>query len=186
MSWPLDLLELRLRHIEDRVSGGRSATTSDQSPICDQLIQIEAKLKELTAGKERFNNCFHSCRQLDKYLDPEYVDRIMATDSAKFETILSFEDEIKAEAKSLDRVEELSKNLDSNQLRNFDKLYPKLNKIRLTSLEQSQESVKIEEKTRLLMLTYNQWLENVKTQLKEWDRVLSQLEKEKKSKKSGK
>lgn len=185
MSSPLDSLELRLREVEDRVSGGRAVTTTDPkwTPICDNLIQIEAKLKELTAGKERFNNCFQSCRQLDKYLDPEYIDRIVATDSVKFETILSFEELIRSEAKSLERVDQLSKNLDSSHLRDFDKLYPKLNEIRLTSLVQSQESAKIDEKTRILILSYNKWLENVKIQLKEWDRVLTQLENEKKSKK---
>ena len=192
MSSALDLLELRLRYIEDRIVGKRVPTPSDDSlrtpsddnSICEQLIQIEAKLKELTAGKERFNNCFQKCQELDKYLDTEYIDRIMATDSTKFEQIINFEEQIRTEAKSLERVEELSKNIDSIHLRSFEKLVPKLNKIRLITLEESQESAKIEDKSRQLILTYNQWLQNMKSQLSVWDQKLTQLENQKKSKKS--
>ena len=188
MSSALDLLELRLRYIEDSVVGSSrvSTTPSNHNSICEQLIQIESKLKELTAGKERFNNCFQKCQQLGKYLDNEYIDRIMSSDSAKFEQIVNFEEQIKSEAKTLERVEELSKNIDSSHLRSFDRLLPQINKIRKISLEQSQEALKIEEKSRQLILVYNQWLENIKTQLTDWDQKLTQLENQQKTKKTTK
>jgi len=176
MSSALDLLELRVKAIEDEVLGRDASRVQNKVSLVDQLVQIDGKLKELTTGKERFNNCFQKCRQLDKYLDTEYLDRISCSDSAKLDTILTFEDEIKCEAQSLERVEQLTKNIDSPHIRDYQKFESKLSQIRFIGLQQSQESTKIEDKSRQLIVSYNEWLENIKRQLTSWDLMLTQLE----------
>ncbi|XP_054168914.1 dynactin subunit 3-like [Oppia nitens] len=175
MSSALDLLEMRLKTLEDRLLSQRN-NGQQQQCLTDQLLQIDGKLKELTAGKDRFNNCYKKCRQLDKYLDTEYIDRLTATDSSKLEQIVNFEDQIKEESTGLERVDQLSSVIDLPHLRDFDKFDNKLNGIRLIGLSQSQESAKIGEKSRQLLLTYNEWLDNIKQQLQYWDQVITDLE----------
>jgi hypothetical protein len=173
MSSAIELLELRVKYIEDRLIGNKCNRISN---ISEELSQIDSKLKELTAGKERFNNCFQKLTQLDKWLDFEYIDRILATDSTQFEQVLGFEDMIKSEAQIFEAINRLDKTIDSPHIRNYSKFEPKLNEIRFVALKQSHDSKQIEEKTKQLLLTYNQWLSVVKNQLALWDQKLSQLE----------
>jgi hypothetical protein len=190
MSSAVDLLDLRIRAIEERLLG-RTATRADTGvdanhTIVDQLVRIDERLQELTAGKERFNNCYQKCRQLDKYLDTEYMERMAATDSAKLEQILAFEEQLKDESHCLERVDQLSANIDSDHIRGHQKFQQRLDKIRVISLQRSQESARIEGKTKQLVLSYNQWLEAIKRQLADWDQVVTQLEDKHRNQKSRK
>lgn len=180
-----NLLDFRVQALERRIVGDANVKQLNLSTnLIDQLLQIESKLKVITTGKERFKNCNQKLSEYEKLLNPDYFDTVAASDAVKFEELVNREDEIRREAAQLERIKLLEKNIDSPQLRNFNTLNPKLNQIQEIALKQCSRMEKLNQETARLLQEYNQWLSSVKKQLVVWDEKITELEKQKKEKKT--
>ena len=182
----LEVIESRIKSIEDKLFGQNKPNQIPAQNLIDQMLQIDSKLKELTAGKERFNNCHQKLNENNKCFEPDYIESLMSSATSKLEEVLAREDDIKKQTQQFEKIKLLEKNIDSPQIRECDSLRPNLEKIQMIALDQNQQAQQFDEKIQHLINEYNRWIVDVKSQLANWDEILKKVEREKRDKRKGK
>ena len=182
----LEVIESRIKSIEDKLFGQNKPNQIPAQHLIDQMLQIDSKLRELTAGKERFNNCHQKLNENKKWFEPDYIESSMSSATSKLEEVLAREDDINKQTQQFDKIKLLEKNIDSPQIRECDSLRPHLEKIQIIALDQNQQAQQFDQKIQHLINEYNRWIVNVKSQLANWDEILKKAEREKRDKRKGK
>jgi len=175
MDTTFNLLTSRVDSLEYRICG-RIEEAEQQQSLIDSLIKLNQRIQELTAGKELFHEVNAKLDPLNDVLShPESVD--MSHDViAKKELLLSEEPRLLTESKLLQQVKQLEAVMDSAALRDHDVLTPALNDIRAKTMQQLEESRRINSETQKLISVYSQLMEVVKERLTSWDKKIKAAE----------
>lgn len=154
--------------MEDRITGGMHQIKRQQSLI-QSLADINDRVISLTTGRDRFNQVFSRMTAVEPLLlrlDPDHDPK---TDK---EMILLEEPRIKYSAQLLLDIKKRESLLDNHHLNSYEDLVPKLEQLRIQSLEQLKEARQINEETRQLITVYSNMMSTMKDILVEWDKRL--------------
>lgn len=152
MAQSIELLNLRLREIEEALFGSDELapqTKDSQVTLVRTISELDQKLKSLTFGKERFNHCYAELRKLEKWIGAE-EDFFLTLDSdnthmSKFEEVLAFEDEIREDADSFEKIATLEPILDKEQIREVPELQPALDSLKLDLIHTKKVALDLED-----------------------------------------
>lgn len=150
--------------------------------LINMLIDIDNKLKTLTIGKDRFNQCYNELCKLQKIFsnDEDFQALLSSTvnnnETVKFEEILAFEDKITDDGNMVDAIEKLEPCLELNHIRKVSDLEPMLNSIKLSLFQLRQCSNDIEDELQVMLESYTNWFCFIKQKLEQFNTELTQLE----------
>ncbi|XP_027198175.2 uncharacterized protein LOC113792479 [Dermatophagoides pteronyssinus] len=198
MNKSIDLLSLRLADIEQRLYGFNTANFSatgeiagdhqnvqhqqQQPNLIEMLAEIESKLKSLTIGKDRFNQCYNELQRLQKWLrEDDQMDLLIRTFGShssviKFEQVLAFEDEIRSDFDRIEQIDRLKPSLDQKNFIRIAELEPKLIRLKLQLFEARQQSKQIDLETKELIERFNNWYGNLIENFQQIHKDLDELE----------
>lgn len=195
MANELNLIELRVSQLEKRLMSSENrnemddegseerspaASTSNEKPVLDSLVEINEKLRGLTAGRERFKKVHEKLSEIEPLINnPDEIDELISSPPHpwKVEQILAKETSIRNRAANLEKLtNSAAKVLDCKQMQTCDELKPKLAAIQRAALEQRQGIKALTAETESLISSYNQFIDLIKTQLVAWDAKLRDLE----------
>ncbi|KAH9418168.1 hypothetical protein DERP_010721 [Dermatophagoides pteronyssinus] len=200
MNKSIDLLSLRLADIEQRLYGFNTANFSStgeitgdhqnvqqqqQPNLIEMLAEIESKLKSLTIGKDRFNQCYNELQRLQKWLrEDDQMDLLIRTFGShssviKFEQVLAFEDEIRSDFDRIEQINRLKSSLDQTNFIRIAELEPKLIRLKLQLFEARQQSKQLDLETKELIERFNQWYGNLIENFQQIHKDLDELEHQK-------
>ena len=187
------------------ISGNNNNNNKQQQSnvnLINTISEIEQKIKSITIGKEKFNHCYSELKKLEKWITTEGSDLLLSSlepsaqlfsgsgssissslESSKFEEILAFEDEIKADGEAAEQINHLesfllnsgdNKNSQLNDL--VPQLEPELNELKLELLESSKQVKDLENEIRAVIEQTYLWFSDLAFQLNELNIDLSELE----------
>lgn len=195
----IDLLSLRLADIEQRLYGfnpdfSTKISAEHQNAIhavaphnvnlIGMIAEIEAKLKSLTMGKDRFNQCYNELLRLQKWLrEDDQMDLLIRTFGShasvvKFEQVLAFEDEIRSDFERIGQIERLKPTLDQTHLSRMAELEPKLVRLKLQLLAAQQQSKELDHETKELIERFKIWYGDLMGNFQRIHENLCQLERQ--------
>lgn len=176
----IDRLEKRMCLIERLVLGSRMRVKSDNN-LVDPLLDVIAKLRIITSGREKVDTLADKLNELGPFIDK--IDQFSCNhdpDRVRWEIILAQADKIRKRAALVDSIVEKKKVIDSVVLNDLEPFKVKLDKLQTVAIRQDKESSEISEETTDLINEYNKLLVRIKGRLVAWDRKLSTFEGEKK------
>lgn len=173
----LQSLENRLDQLERRVAD-KIDEARHQQTLVDSLIVVNDKVRALTAGRSKFGDIGRDLAKLDVLLTTPDVLDMKIDENLLLESVLGEEGRLREEAALIEHISNSKKILDSNAIRDYEELEPKLNQIRITTLQQHQDTKRINAATRELIEKYNNVTVIIKQQLAAWDLKLKRLENE--------
>ena len=149
------------------------------------LAEIESKLKSLTIGKDRFNQCYNELQRLQKWLrEDDQMDLLIRTFGShssviKFEQVLAFEDEIRLDFDRIEQINRLKSSLDQTNFIRIAELEPKLIRLKLQLFEARQQSKQLDLETKELIERFNNWYGNLIENFQQIHKDLDELEHQK-------
>lgn len=167
------------------ISGEHQNVQQQQPNLIEMLAEIESKLKSLTIGKDRFNQCYNELQRLQKWLrEDDQMDLLIRTFGShssviKFEQVLAFEDEIRSDFDRIEQINRLKPSLDQKNFIRIAELEPKLIRLKLQLFEAKQQSKQLDLETKELIERFNQWYGNLIENFQQIHKDLDELEHQK-------
>ncbi|XP_078530823.1 dynactin subunit 3 [Lissotriton helveticus] len=170
-------LQARLADVESRLYGERRPGESrGGGKIADGLMRIQNTLANIAGKRERIKILYKKIEDLKKYLDPQYIDRIIVPDAMKLEFILAEEQYILEQAALLEQLSILQPFLDSEHIKAVPGHASKLQALSQIHIQQQDQSDEITEETKKLLEDYNKMTVLLSKQFVQWDEILTQME----------
>lgn len=170
-------LQARLADVESRLYGVRRPGESrGGGKIADGLMRVQSTLGNIAGKRERIKILYKKIEDLKKYLDPQYIDRIVVPDAMKLEFILAEEQYILDQAALLEQLSILQPFLDSEHIQAVPGHASKLQTLSQIHIQQQDQSDEITEETRRLLEDYNKMTVLLSKQFVQWDEILTQME----------
>lgn len=170
-------VESRLSSLEDIVFG--KSNKDVVYPKCiDTLHATSCHLAAATKGRDKINQIMKRLDEVEKYLDAEYGDSNLLSQSAKLEVILNSEDQIREKAHLLERVEILKHVLNSEHIKAVPAMTDELQKLSQLHLQQEPEAAELTEETKRLIAQYNDIINTLSKQFLTWNEILLKKEEE--------
>ncbi|XP_029437285.1 dynactin subunit 3 isoform X2 [Rhinatrema bivittatum] len=165
-------LQSRLEELERRVYGPGGS----RGKITDDLIKVQAALGNIASKRERIKILYKKIEDVIKYLDPQYIDRIVVPDAMKLEFILAEEQFILNQATLLEQLKSLQPFLESEHIKAVPGHASKLQTLSQIHIQQQDKSEAITAETKKLLEDYNKTTLLLSKQFVQWDEMLTQLE----------
>ncbi|XP_030048702.1 dynactin subunit 3 [Microcaecilia unicolor] len=165
-------IQSRLEELEMRVYGDGGS----RRKIADELIKIQSALGNTASKRERIKILYKKIEDIIKYLDPQYMDRIVIPDAMKLEFILAEEQFILNQAALLEQAKSLQPFLDSEHIKAVSGHAAKLQTLSQIHIQQQDKSEEITAETKKLLEDYNKTILLLSKQFVQWDEMLTQLE----------
>ncbi|XP_041366782.1 dynactin subunit 3-like isoform X2 [Gigantopelta aegis] len=179
----LDVLEGKIEALEAIVFG--NADKDAQYPKCiDNMTSVQSNLFAVTAGKKKILRTFDKLPELEKYLDPAFVDDLTTPLSVKSEVILAEEGFLQKQAGYLDLMKSLEEYINSEHIRAVPTLSSKLHQLCELHIQQQDKAAELTEEVRSLLSNYNSIVNLLSKQFLQWDEVITRAEMEAGAKKS--
>mgnify|MGYP002649189977 CR=1 FL=1 len=159
---------MRLREIEEALFGSDELVPQakdSQVTLVRTISELDQKLKSLTFGKEKFNHCYAELRKLEKWIGAEessFHSLETASDNShmsKFEEVLAFEDEIKDDAYTLEKIAALEPSLDKAPIREVPALQPALDSLKLDLIRTKKDALDLEDECQTTIARTLVWFQ---------------------------
>lgn len=126
----LDLLDDRLRSLEDKIIGHTNDIKLQQNVI-KSLTLINDRLITTCGNKEKISNVNNQIDTYEKFInDPSLIDKYGDDNLVKAEVVLDNESRIRKQYEMLEKIVLKEKVIESKFINDFDAFLPKLKKIR--------------------------------------------------------
>lgn len=126
----LDLLDERLRHLEERITGCTNEIMLKQDVI-KSLNSINSRLASAVGNKEKVNSVNTQIQTYDKYINnPSLIDKFADDSLVRAEIVLDNEQRIRKQYAMLEKIALKEKLIESKFINDFDTFLPRLQKIR--------------------------------------------------------
>ncbi|XP_022226088.2 uncharacterized protein LOC111076562 [Drosophila obscura] len=179
----LDILEKRIDALTRVLGPVREADTDEG--IVDSLCSANALLSEATTGRAQLQQCVGRAGELEKYLDPNFLDEHQQVRSKEV-YLNAVAPELHTQAEQLERIKQLEPALGAEYFRSIpSECLDQLKQVTQNNGEYAQQSELIEESLILAMKRYGEIQEGLLTSLdamsERLDQVEQRLEQKKKS-----
>uniref|UniRef100_A0A6I8NKG9 Dynactin subunit 3 n=1 Tax=Ornithorhynchus anatinus TaxID=9258 RepID=A0A6I8NKG9_ORNAN len=174
-------LQARLEELE-RAVYGPGPQKPDAPTVADGLVKLQVALGNIASKRERVKILFKKIQDLVKYLDPQYMDRLIMPDASKLQFILAEEPFILSQMALLQRVEALVPLLDSPQVKVVPEHARRLRALAQIHVQQQDRCEEVTEASKQLLEEYNKMTVLLSKQFVRWDELLTRLEAEKQAK----
>ncbi|EDW31640.1 GL10853 [Drosophila persimilis] len=170
----LDILEKRIDALT-RVLGPVREAESDEG-IVDSLCSANALLSEATTGRAQLQQCVGRAAELEKYLDPNFLDEHQQVRSKEV-YLNAVAPELHTQAEQLERIKQLEPALGAEYFRSIpSECLDQLKQVTQNNGEYAQQSELIEESLILAMKRYGEIQEGLLTSLDAMSARLDQVE----------
>ena len=114
--------------------------------------------------------------EIEKYLDPTFVDDLSISTDGKIAVILSEETKIREIASALEQIQELQEVLNSEHLKIGSELQAQLAAVRQAELPLQEQTVQFQRMAAQLVQVYTTSMNLMNQRLVAWDQRLAQHE----------
>ncbi|XP_033251765.1 uncharacterized protein LOC117190844 [Drosophila miranda] len=159
----LDILKKRIDALTRVLGPVREAESVEG--IVDSLCSANALLSEATTGRAQLQQCVGRAAELEKYLDPNFLDKHQQVRSKEV-YLNAVAPELHTQAEQLERIKQLEPALGADQLK----------QVTQNNGEYAQQSELIEESLILAMKRYGEIQEGLLTSLDAMSARLDQVE----------
>ncbi|KAA0195180.1 hypothetical protein FBUS_06958 [Fasciolopsis buskii] len=159
----LDSLELRLQTLEDLIIGTRRKhiqPSEIRKPIFDHLFTAHAALAS-AEKRPIIARMLARTTELQKYMDPHFMEDESLSAKAKVEIILAEKEKIENAAVALERIRAISEVLNHPAFRELSTLRKRLNELNNVFLTQQEKSTAAIAEGRVLLDSYYSVLFNL-------------------------
>ncbi|XP_038598708.1 dynactin subunit 3 isoform X2 [Tachyglossus aculeatus] len=173
-------LQARLAELEQRVYG--PAQPAAPRKVSDGVVKLQVALGNIASKRERVKILFKKIQDLVKYLDPQYMDRLIMPDASKLQFILAEEPFILSQMALLQQVEALVPLLDSPHVKVVPEHSERLQALAQIHIQQQDQCEEVTEASKQLLEEYNKMTVLLSKQFVQWDELLTQMEAAKQAK----
>ncbi|SPP73681.1 uncharacterized protein LOC117592657 [Drosophila guanche] len=170
----LDILEKRIDALTRVLGPVREADTGEG--IVDSLCSANALLSEATTGRTQLQQCVSRAGELEKYLDPNFLDEHQQVRSKEV-YLNAVAPELHTQAEQLERIKQLEPALGAEYFRSIpSECLDQLKQVTQNNGEYAQQSELIEESLILAMKRYGEIQEGLLSSLDAMSERLDQVE----------
>jgi len=156
---------------------GQVMAKPDKSCI-EQLEGFQKQFQESTGKRDKVQRILSRVNEIEKYLDPSFVDDLSISTDGKIAVILSEETKLREMAAALEQIIELQDILNSEHLKVGADLAARLSALQQSELAQQEQSVEFQREAASLLEAYSTSIGLVNRRLVDWDQRLAQHEAE--------
>uniref|UniRef100_T1JJY4 Dynactin subunit 3 n=1 Tax=Strigamia maritima TaxID=126957 RepID=T1JJY4_STRMM len=169
-------LEEQLKSLEIRVFGGDNTNATGYSKCVDRVAYFNNRLNSAITGRDKITNMLKKLDNIEKYLDPEYVDCLTLPDDAKLQLITAQEKIITDTVARLEEIEKLKPVLNSEHIKNTPNLSNELLRLSEIEIKQQEEVNSLCSEVEPLVASYNSIIQTLTKQFIQWDDLTTKLE----------
>jgi len=171
----MESLEAQLSTLEARVYGQEGVTKGYKACV-DRLAYFNSRLNSAITGRDKITNMLKRLEDVEKLLDPEYLERLTTPDSAKLQLIAFEEEKVRQTVALLEKLEELKPVLNSEHIKNTPNLSGELVRLNQIHVQQEEEVNKLDSNVLPLIDSYNEIIQTLTKQFIQWDNLITTLE----------
>eukprot|EP00795_Rhopilema_esculentum_P010987 gene10987-19826_t len=166
----LDLLESRIKRIEERVYAANGSKNLDDGKVAEAIFEAQRQLKDVEAKSAAGSTVFKHLMSLENYLSAEFLEGITSNSDSKAEIVLASENNIRGTAKLLEEIEKRKAVINEKKLLDVPQWNAKLEPLAQVQIQQMDEADETSSHVVNLLSAYNN------TQFIQWDNVITQCE----------
>lgn len=176
---PIDVLESRISELEIQVYGKIMKSSVDgpfpDSTILDNLLHVNTLISSALSGREKTNALVTRLPELNEYLDMSNRDDDLQTES-KLELLLTMEQDFHRNQQLVDKIQENSAVLNTDDLKYLPELTPNMENLTLNYLEYYEKSNEITNEIREMFSKYDSIIHTISKSMISMDAVITAAE----------
>lgn len=172
----LNLLEQRIKHIEDRVYSQNIADRENNGKVADIILEARKKLKDVEAKSPVVGMVFKQLNSLDNYLSAEFMERVSLTSDAKADIAILGEQKLQDLSENFKAVDSHKDVLDDRKLLDIQQHSSKLEPLVQVHIQQNEAFDEANVRLTEMLMTYNSIISSVSKQFVQWENILTQCE----------
>ncbi|CAH1263136.1 Hypp2633 [Branchiostoma lanceolatum] len=177
------VLEARLQRLEEAVYA--EEVEQRPEPAVETLANFQSLVGISLEGYDRIKQAWRKLEDIEKFLDPAFVDRLTLPDTAKAEIVLSAEKDIKTLAAQLEELQKMKDVFDSEHVRATANYTSQLHSLAQVHIDQQEQAEVLTDDVRRMLSEYNRLVDLMSKQFVLWDETLTKYETANLPKKSG-
>lgn len=178
----LDNIEKRIDNLNQILGALPDPENANSENLTDSLLSANTLISSATSGRENVTNLIKRSAELEKYLDPNFVDehQELKTKEVYLNTIAS---DLAESLQTLEQIKKLEPTLGAEYFRTMPDVTDKLKQMNETTAELAQQNDLLEESLTLAMQRYDEIQTSIKESLQSMNERIDRMEDRMKQKK---
>lgn len=171
-------LQRRLVHLETLVIG-EEKVREGQPPLLNILKTIDRKLNalvEVVNGSTPVFTLWKQIPELERILDPKYLNSLKLNESATQELLLCYADQLHKYQQDIDDLHQLKDAINSMSLQGIETTEKSIAQLSSVHIQQEEKVAQLATCVQSFLDSYSKFLLQVSSQCVKWDETLTQLE----------
>ena len=168
-------LEKRVTALEQRLIG-EERVREGQPSLIHLIKTIDGKLKALTRS-EVVTAILNQKNEIDKFMQPGYVNSLKLTDGAKEELLICYSEQLRKIQDQVEDFGQLKDSINNLEFKGLDTKEKKVSSLAASHVKQEEEVETVTRQIQGFLDLYTKLLSQLSQECVKWDETLTTLEK---------